>query len=802
MPLIRYLLPLAAAILVISPVWAQVNTVELLVRVLDPQEAAIVDATVQVENLATGASRTLASDGSGQALFVALPPGRYQLTVEAPGFNKLVNPDLVVTVGQAAEFHARMKIAPGNEVLTVTGTAELIETRRTAVASTVDQRRISNLPINGRNYINFTLTDSQAQRDSAPSIGAAPTSGINFGGQRARSNQVSVDGADATDNSTNGVRATVSQEAVQEFQLVAGNYMPEFGRATGGVINIVTKGGSNQFHGNAFGYLRHKSIQASNPFSVEVDPESGGVRAVKQEYTRVQAGATLGGPIVKDRTFFFLAYETTRRQETGFTNIGANNFDLVPFSAPGLPPGLLLTGSQAGYVSGILGNPGSNPIQLATARAYALFAGAASNLALDNDLGSTLAGAIGMPLNYCGAGRGQRVFPLPVGGIPQCTPASYVGLKSLRGNYPISEGTSLWSGRLDHQWDDRHSSFVRATATPSLVNGIQVNAQNQNFGQNAATRTSLQQSRDAAVVAQHVTALSGTLFNEARFQFARRGLHYGYADYPGGGDVGVNITGFAFFGREPFSTVDRIERRWQWVDNVSWTRGKHSVKFGMDINLIQLRSKKEQIFELNFGGLYNFGSLASGPIMGPVVSSLVGLPVTVSGAPDFTPVQAYGLGLPTVFIQGIGNSDVFFDNTTFAGFVQDSWKVHPRLTLNFGVRYDVELTPVFGPSTPLNAAAEPALGIVTGIPRDKNNWSPRFALAWDPAGDGNTVIRAGYGIFFDHPLLAVAFNSVTADGARSTQLLSGGGSPSRLPVSPMTAAGVLNAASIFQGVLN
>jgi len=363
------------------------------------------------------------------------------------------------------------------------------------------------------------------------------------------------------------------------------------------------------------------------------------------------------------------------------------------------------------------------------------------------------------------------------------------------GNYPIAEGTSLYSARVDHQWNKKQSSFVRINASPSRITGIQVNAQNQNFGQNAGTRTSLQQSRDLAVATQHVTAFSDRLFNEARFQYARRGLHYGFSDLPGGGDVGVNIVGFAFFGREPFSTVDRIERRFQWADNVSWTKGRHAIKFGADINLIQIRSKKPQIFELNFGGVYNFGGLTA---------TQIGLPGSVGGVatPGVTSIQAYGLGIPNVLIQGIGNSNIFFSNKTFAGFLQDSWRVHPRLTFNYGIRYDVELTPTFPPSTPINAIAEPALGITTGLPRDMNNFSPRFALAWDPTGTGKTVIRAGYGIFFDHPLLAVAFNAVTADGARSTQLLSGGGSASRAPITPLSAATVVNAASIFQGVLN
>jgi hypothetical protein len=371
-------------------------------------------------------------------------------------------------------------------------------------------------------------------------------------------------------------------------------------------------------------------------------------------------------------------------------------------------------------------------------------------------------------------------------------PASFKTLTSLIGNYPIKETTDLWSARLDHQWNDKNNSFVRVNVTPSYVTGIQVNAQNQNFGQNAGSRTSLNSVRDLAVVAQHVTSFTQSLFNEARFQFARRGLHYGFADLPGGSDVAVNITGFAFFGREPFSTVDRIERRWQWADNVTWTKGRHTLKFGTDINLVQLRSKKVQIFELNFGGLYNFGGLTASTF------SAFGIPST---APGFTAVQAYGLGIPQVFIQGIGTSRLPFDNKAFAGFVQDSWKVHPRLTFNYGVRYDVELTPTFPSPTPMNAAAEKSLNILEGIPRDRNNWSPRFALAWDPTGNGNTLVRAGYGVFFDHPLLAIAFNSATSEGAHSVQLLSVGGTATGVPITQLNAATALNASTLFQGVL-
>jgi len=781
-----------------AAVQAQVNTVDLSGQVLDPQGLAIPGATVTVKNLATGATRAATADDTGRYRLVGLPPGRYELTVEGgKGLAKLVNPELILTIGQAAEFDAHMKIQSGTDTITVTEATELVEVNRTAVAETVDQRRINNLPINGRNYIQFTLTASQANRDSAPSIGAAPTSGINFGGQRARSNQVSVDGADATDNSVNGVRATVSQEAVQEFQIIVSNYMPEFGRATGGVINIVTKGGSNDVHGNVFGFFRHKDLQARNPFSVGVDPATGNTVPVKQGFTRVQTGATIGGPIKKDRTFYFFSYETTRRQETGFTNIGANNFGVSNCTTPAVAGVTLqLTAQQCAFVNNpaVLTAPGGGVV----AANVFLLAGSASSVALNGIDPGAIANARGIT----GTPAGPR-FPLPIDCLPPAIPcasgnlvplpASFVRLNSLRGNYPTKEGSSLWSARLDHEWNDKNNTFVRVSVAPSEFDGIQVNAQNQNLGQNAGSRTSLQRTRDFALVAQHVTSLSRNIFNEARFQYARRGLHYGFASLPGGDQVGVNMAGFAFFGREPFSTVDRIERRLQWTDNMSWILGQHTFKFGADYNLIQLRSKETQIFELNFGGLFNFGALSAASL---------GLPSTIGGVsvPGLTAVQAYGIGVPQVFIQGIGNSDRPLNNHVLGIFLQDSWKIHRRLTLNYGVRYDYEKTPLFDPSTSVNAVAQQVFGVTLGIPRDTNNVSPRFALAWDPWGQGKTIVRAGYGLFYDHPLLAVAFNSVTADGAISTQLLSGGGTASRvaLTVNPLA----LNASSIFQGVLN
>ena len=187
----------------------------------DPQGAVVTGATVTARNPATGVARTATTNEEGSYQITNLPPGEYEVAVEAANFSRAIVPSVTLTVGQQADLDIPLQIGAIGETITVTGVAtELVETSRTAIANTIDQQRIENLPINQRDYINFTLTTSTVTRDNGRPIGPAPTSGLNFGGQRGRSNLVQVDGADNTDNSVNASRSTVSQEAVQEFQVV------------------------------------------------------------------------------------------------------------------------------------------------------------------------------------------------------------------------------------------------------------------------------------------------------------------------------------------------------------------------------------------------------------------------------------------------------------------------------------------------------------------------------------------------------------------------------------------------------
>jgi hypothetical protein len=835
-PLFAFVIFCVAILLGVGSAIAQVNTATLSGNVIDPQGLAVRGAKVTVTLLATGSERSVNVDDSGHYTLVGLVPGVYKMRVESgSNFAPYERPNVQLTVGEQATANVTLQLGTQTQTVTVTTETSPVEVTRSESSQTVEQRQIDNLPINGRNYINFTLINSQTLRDNSNAIGPAPNSGLSISGSRARSNMVSVDGADAVDNSVNGIRSTVSQEAVQEFQMVLSNYNAEYGRATGGVVNIVTKSGSNDFHGDVFGYFRNKSFQARNPFSVEVDP-NGDLIPTKQAYTRVQTGTAFGGALKKDKTFFFFSYEYTQREETGFSSIGQDNFgfttgDVACIANPVTfaPIPLSMTSSQlAAYNSAIGTAIGGNPANCFSPAVQPLLkaavaTGAATNVAVTGDLGVNVDGSTNPLMTtflygpaVAAALPNSKFFPGPVSCPPNTItsnvacpatgvglvplPASYVPLDTLRGNFPINEKTSLWSARLDQRWNNRNSSFIRVGVSPSLVTGIQSTSQNQVLGQNSGSRVGLNQTRDFNVTFQHDTILSDSAFNEFRFQYSRRGIHFGFSDLPGGSDIAVNIPGFGYFGREPYSPVDRIERRFQFSDNVSITHGRHTFKFGADANLIQLRSKKQQIFQLDFGGVVNFG----------------GIDLFGSGLPAVTGPQAYGLGIPQTYIQGIGTSNSPFDNLPFGFFAQDTWRATRKLTINYGVRYDVEISPLFAPATAINAAAEKQFGVVEGIPRDYNNVAPRIGFAWDPKGDGKTVVRAGYGLFYDHPLLAVAFDSTTADGGRSVQLLSIGSTPSacgilsamQAPAGYNTCGGNLdspanlNGSSIFQGALN
>ncbi|MGB7069959.1 MAG: TonB-dependent receptor [Pyrinomonadaceae bacterium] len=770
---------------------SQVSSADLTGTVADPNGAVVPGASITAKNIATGLVRNATANDSGDFQLIGLAPGDYEITVEAPTFKKTVISPVTLTVGQRAELPVRVEIGSQDIVVNISGdSVPLIETGKTTIASTIDQERIENLPINERSATGFALTLSTVGRDNGRPIGPAPTSGLNIGGQRGRSTQVNVDGADFTDNSVNSARSTVGQEAVQEFQVATNSYAPEFGRATGGVVNIVTKSGTNQLHGNVFGFLRDKTIQARNAFAPVGD---------KPDFTRGQYGITLGGPIARDRTFFFMAFEGRQRRESGFftTDVtqGLNNsITLGPQTYSNI------TAQQRAFAAGLAG---AGQAQLAGL--YLTFVSSGGNTALfgSNPLRS--------PGGSIPAGQviGPRFFltgaPVPVGSVNAAGEGiAFRPLLNLQKVFPVRDKTHYFSIRGDHSFNNDNQLTARLSYNPSRVSGIQVESQNQSLGQNDFSRTGITDTKDYSLSAGLNSNLGGTMLNELRFSYGKRDTSFRSQNNDA---VAYNISGTAFIGRELFSPVVRTENRYQLVDNLNVVAGNHTFKFGGDFNIIRIPSA---LFELNFAGLFNFGETDLKPFLEGALGSALPFQScqtnTQAGCiPLATPVQAYGLGLPSIYIQGFGNPISEIKNNPIAFYAQDSWKIHPRLTVNYGVRYDIELTETIAPVAfrdPLTGinlsesdilAAQDVLGVQQGIPRDTNNWAPRGGFAWDIFGTGGTILRGSFGLFYDHPLLAVAFNSDIADAAQQQQSV-------LIPGSPAPTA-LLNAVQVFQGTV-
>jgi Carboxypeptidase regulatory-like domain/TonB dependent receptor-like, beta-barrel len=776
---------------------AQANAADLQGSVKDSTGAVVANATVTARHPGTNVSRTATTNDEGFYRIVNLTPGDYEITVEAPNFKKAVLTKINITVGQAAQVDVVLEPGQITESVTISdATADIVETSKTAVATTIDQQRINNLPINERNYLSFALTTSTVGRDNGRPIGPAPTTGLNFGGQRGRSNLVQVDGADNTDNSVNASRSTVSQEAVQEFQVVTNSFAAEFGRSAGGVVNVVTKSGTNDFHGNIFGFLRHRSFQARNAFAPIEDPP----------FTRTQYGFTLGGPFDRNRTFFFFAFEQRRRNESGFftsdVTQGLNGSATIPVIA-GINPVARtfnnITPAQAGFINTLVASGNVNAI--CGARTYAFFASSGGNTGLtgSNPLTSPNDGSLCPAISPITPGTIGPRFILSGAPVPTGTTnaagqlIAFRPLTTLQTIFPVTDRTTFNSFRLDHLITSPHQLSLRFGYNPSTITGIQVESQNQSLGQNDFSRTGIQKLRDFSAVATLTSTLSNNAINEGRFNFGERRATFKSQN---GDAVAFNISGTAFIGRELFSPVARTETRYEFTDNVNLVAGHHNLKFGGDIAFVRI---PQAIFELNFAGLFNFGGLGGCTLIAALCSP--GLPPP----PDFTPVQQYGLGFPANYIQGFGNPISSIGNKPMAFFAQDSWKIRPNLTLNYGIRYDYELTDqiaVQGFRDPLSGitlspadvlAAQDAVGVQQGFPRDKNNWAPRLAIAWDPQSNGKTVVRAAFGIFYDHPLLAIGFNSDIADAVQQQQGILTPGLPQ--------PTNLLNAVQVFQGTV-
>ena len=291
--------------------------------ITDQSDAVLPGALVTVTNAETNVPRTVTSDANGRYYVAALPPGTYRVSVTLSGFVTQSSENVVLRLGQSLALNFSLPLEGVTAAVTVSTDSPLVETSRTEVSSVIDQEQIENLPINGRNFISFSVITPGVTNDRTPQQGASATSGLSFGGQRARSNNIMVDGFDNNDQVVGAVRATFSQEAVREFQVLTNSYSAEFGKASGGVVNIVTKSGTNDLQGNAFFYFRDDELNARGHFE-KVDIFGNPVDLDKAPFNQKQWGGTIGGPLARNQTFFFGSFEQTNIQASNLVTIQAD----------------------------------------------------------------------------------------------------------------------------------------------------------------------------------------------------------------------------------------------------------------------------------------------------------------------------------------------------------------------------------------------------------------------------------------------------------------------------------------------
>jgi len=710
--------------------------------VTDPSGAAVPNAKVTAKNNGTNAEGTVMSDDTGYFRVGKLQPAIYTVTVDAQGFAPFKAERVIVQIGSVTDISAHLNVASAGAMIEVSAEVPQVNTSSQEFAPTLDQNAISNLPINGGRWSSFALLTPGAVND-ASGFGL-----ISFRGMSTLLNNNTVDGGDnnqaffSEERGRTRIGYSSAKAAVQEFQVNTSNYSAEYGRAAGAVVNTVTKSGTNQYHGEIYFYDRDNDWGAINPFTTLTTQTSPGVFTTspyKPVDVRKMYGFGIGGPIRKDKLFFFFAFD---RYDRNFPGTAKATSPLAFFASP-VPDltGFTFDGTTNCFQSN--GKSNVNP---------ALF-----TMTNHANVANASIGACTLVGNLALANYSSGVTDYNNG---------LNGLIAETGPVPRKGQATIFFPKIDWQISSRHHATFEVNRTrwysPA---GIQTQASNTfgiaSFGNDYV--------RDTWGVAKLYSSLTSTLSNEARFQYGRdfefeiaqpptayeQANFVTSPNFPGysnplglppdvfitnGFDMGVPT----FLQRPAFPD----EVRTQYADTVSWSHGKHSLKFGVDIAHTNDLSEN---LRLQYGS-FSYSTVAN------YLSDLI--QPNRCGTSHTLPCYSGNTG----YQQAFGPLGFSFNTNDLAFFAEDSWRLLPRFTLNLGVRYEYEMLP----SVILPNSGVPQ---TQSFPSDKNNVAPRIGFAWDVSGDGKTAVRGGYGIYYGRVINSTIYNALTSTAVPGAQFL-------------------------------
>jgi Carboxypeptidase regulatory-like domain/TonB dependent receptor len=670
--------------------------------VTDPQGGVLPKASILAVETAQGTQYSATADDTGQYRLTGLLPGTYRVTTHLDRFETEAMTGVAVNIGETVVLDFHLKLATTAQTIEVTAIPPVVETERGGQANTITQQYIEDLPIDRRDYLTFTLllpgvSDSTRLTDDQDfRVKQTPQSGLSFYGSNGRGNSITVDGGEAQDDA-GGVRPTVSQDAVQEFQVNRSNYAADLGAANGASINIVSKSGTNSIHGSLFGYFRNDALDARDPFAFSpalqpgqvfdpTQPDSVGT-PVKDSLQRYQFGGSVGAPITKDKTFVFFAFEGLRQDAQNAVPLLTSTSILRP-----------TFDQQTQILAPLAANPSPTPIPCLSGPVGA---------AVSAGLPPPLTGQTNFAPAVCAAVLGGALTVNNVN--PAATPfgAFLVNQFETQGGlFPYNSRDYLASARLDHHIDANNQIFLSYRYAHDLEQNPDVQSLT------AFSAGSSIHDYDNNLQGAWFHQFSPTTQNELRLQWDYNSFNV-IPNEPG--QVGIQIPGFINnLGTNIFLPNFTILRRYEIADNVTMIRGHHTIQFGVN-ELLRGNHTESHTF---LPGRFVFGSL---PDNGTLLSPLL---------PTLSPLQSASFGLPQVYQQGFGNADYPAYTRPLTGlYLQDSWKITSNFTLNYGLRYEID-----SEYLPLNTYYK--------------DFAPRVSFAWDPFKDHKTVIRGGYGIFY------------------------------------------------------